>query len=562
MTSGLLTAGSGHPWETELVGALDRPGAPYTVVQRCADLADVLAMAATGQVSAVVLSSDLRRLDSEAVRRLQGLGVAVVAVHPAGDPRAPVRLGRIGIADTVPDDAGSSAILGVLAGAISASTGADPGGEPGERPAAASREGWPVPSTSEEPRYGPAAEQLDGTGDGAGADRVSWLRRRARPMRDPVVSDPASALQPGPRGPVSADRTDLAGASGGEGQHPGHPAPAPFGPDAGRRGVVVAVWGPTGAPGRSTVAMGIADEAAAAGSTVLLIDADVYGGVLAAAFGLLDESPGLAGACRMASNGRLDTAALTGLCWSLGPRWSMLTGIARADRWPEVRPSAIPMVLALARGLADLVVIDCAAILETDEEISFDTMAPRRNGATLAVLAEADIVLAVGSGDPPGIERLVRGLAHLVEAVPEASPRIVVNRVRRTAASRHEIAEALARFAGVEVLAYLPEDREATDRAWHRCVGLSVAAPRSTLRSRLAALARTVVPSAPGGTDRVAEPPDLEGPADAGPEDASRVAVGDRAVAGRSADERAERTERPGRSGRRGRRGRHAGADG
>lgn len=466
MTTGLLTAGSGHHWETELVAALDRPGAPYTVVQRCADVADVLAMATTGQASAVVLSADLRRLDSEAVRRLHGLEVAVVAVHPAGDPRAPARLGRIGIVAAVPDDAGVAGILVAVDDAVSSLTGAG----------STSVDADPVRPDRDTDSGRSQDHDAEVPDPQAASTRPSWLRRRSRSMRDPVVSDPASAL---------------GSAVGAESEAVQAPAP-----DTGRHGIVVAVWGPVGAPGRSTVAIGLADEAAAAGSTVLLIDADVYGGVLAAAFGLLDESPGLAGACRMASNGRLDVPTLAGLSWSLAPRLSILTGIARADRWPEVRPSTVPMVLAVARSVADLVVVDCAAILETDEEISFDTMAPRRNGATLAVLAEADIVLAVGSADPPGVERLVRGLAQLAEAVPEATPRVVVNRVRRTAASRHEIGEALARFAGVPVLAYLPEDREATDRAWQRCVGLSAAAPRSTLRVRLAALARSLAPSA------------------------------------------------------------------
>src|SRR5690606_16570723 len=47
------------------------------------------------------------------------------------------------------------------------------------------------------------------------------------------------------------------------------------------RGRIVTVWGPTGAPGRSTVAMGFACEAAAAGTPTLLIDADTYGGAAA-----------------------------------------------------------------------------------------------------------------------------------------------------------------------------------------------------------------------------------------------------------------------------------------
>ena len=154
----------------------------------------------------------------------------------------------------------------------------------------------------------------------------------------------------------------------------------------------------------------------------------------------------------------------------------------------------------MARGLADVVVVDCAAILETDEEISFDTMAPRRNGATLAVLDEADVVIAVGAGDPPGIERMVRGLAQLGEAVPQVSPRVVVNRTRRSAASRREIEDAIFRFTGLGAAAQLPEDRDATDRAWRRCVGLSLAAPRSALRAGLAALTRGLVPPAPSST--------------------------------------------------------------
>jgi Flp pilus assembly CpaE family ATPase len=230
----------------------------------------------------------------------------------------------------------------------------------------------------------------------------------------------------------------------------------------------------------------------------MLVDADVYGGILASAFGLLDESPGMAGACRLAANGRLDTADLASLCWSVGDDFALLTGIARADRWPEVRPSAVPSVLRMARQLAELVVVDCSAVLETDEEISFDTMAPRRNGATLAVLDEADTVLAVGSADPPGMERLVRGLDELRAAVDGPAPQVVLNRVRRTAAPPGDLAATVRRFAGTDPIALLPEDRAACDRAWQRGVTLSAAAPKSTLVARLGELAHAVMPVSTG----------------------------------------------------------------
>src|SRR4029079_11771197 len=52
------------------------------------------------------------------------------------------------------------------------------------------------------------------------------------------------------------------------------------------RGSVVAVWGPTGAPGRTTVAVTLADELSRLGSSSLLVDADVCGGGSAVRAGL------------------------------------------------------------------------------------------------------------------------------------------------------------------------------------------------------------------------------------------------------------------------------------
>ena len=92
MTPGLLTAGNGQSWENELVAALDRPGSGMTVVRRCVDIADVLTAATTGQASVVVLSAELRRLDTEAVQRLGSAGVAIVAIYPAGEERIVGRL--------------------------------------------------------------------------------------------------------------------------------------------------------------------------------------------------------------------------------------------------------------------------------------------------------------------------------------------------------------------------------------------------------------------------------------------------------------------------------------
>ncbi|RFU21798.1 AAA family ATPase [Geodermatophilus marinus] len=267
------------------------------------------------------------------------------------------------------------------------------------------------------------------------------------------------------------------------------------GPATGR---VVAVWGPTGAPGRTTVAVGLADEAARLGVRTLLVDAEVYGGVVAQVLGLLDESPGLAGAARQAAAGALDTAALARLSWTVRPGLSVLTGLARADRWPELRPQALAAVLAQARRAADLVVVDCSFSLEEDEELSFDTAAPRRNGATLTVLEEADTVLCVSGADPVALQRSIRALGDLRDALPDVEPVVVVNQVRRGPVPgdpRREIAAALERFTGLGVAAFLPADRRATDAALAGGRTLAEAAPGSPLRAALGDLAARIAGS-------------------------------------------------------------------
>lgn len=269
------------------------------------------------------------------------------------------------------------------------------------------------------------------------------------------------------------------------------------------RGAVIAVWGPAGAPGRTTVAVTLADELARLGPPVLLVDADVYGGVVAATLGLLDESPGLAAACRLATAGRLDAGGLAGLAWRLSDSLRVLTGLPRADRWPELRPGAVEAVLATARELADFTVVDCGFSLEADEELSFDAVAPRRNGATLTALDAADVVVAVGAADPIGMQRLVRGLTELREAEIATPVWVVLNKVRRGVVPGDPVAElaaALQRFAGQQPAAYLPADGGALDAALAAGQTLAEARPGSPLRAAVVELARALA----GGSEPTA----------------------------------------------------------
>lgn len=315
--------------------------------------------------------------------------------------------------------------------------------------------------------------------DSAADDVAALVAVAVREVEDggsTAVADPAAAL---PR-PRAADREQ-------------RDTQAPREPEA--EGRVVAVWGPVGAPGRTTVAVTLAAELAALGHHTLLADADTYGASVAQVLALLDESPGLAAACRAAGTGQLDAPALARLAPQVAPNLRVLTGITRAARWPELPGGALEHVWRTCRALSAWTVLDAGAVLESDEELSFDTAAPRRNAATLTALESADVVLAVGAADPVGLQRLVRGLQELADAVPTVAPRVVVTRVRASAVGVHprqRVGEALERYAGVRDAVLVPDDRPACDAALLAGRTLTEAAPSSPARLTLSALAATL----------------------------------------------------------------------
>jgi MinD-like ATPase involved in chromosome partitioning or flagellar assembly len=317
---------------------------------------------------------------------------------------------------------------------------------------------------------------VTGVGSAELADRISdavtlWTGPGPGPAADSGFADPWAAIRT-VTGPDDATAEEPSGA-----------------------GQLIAVWGPAGAPGRTLVAANMAGELALAGRSVLLIDADSYGASVAGLLGLLDESAGLAQACRLADLGQLDAGALLKVATSVALKTGslrVLTGITRADRWTELRASALGVVFEKAREIADYVVVDTGFCLEADEELSFDTVAPRRNAATLRSLELADTIYAVGAADSIGVPRLVRGLAELEAAVPQTSPKVILNKVRSAAVGRspeRQLREAWERYGPAEaVSAFLPSDWSATDSALLSGSLLLETAPESGLRLAIAKL--------------------------------------------------------------------------
>ena len=226
--------------------------------------------------------------------------------------------------------------------------------------------------------------------------------------------------------------------------------------------MVIAVWGPAGAPGRTTVAIELAVELARGGRHVGLVDADTHAPSIALALGLADEGPGFAAACRQSELGGLDARELSRIGAPLGHSGvDVLTGLNRPSRWPELSESRVAGALEACREWADYTVVDVAAPLERDEEIMSDLDGPRRNAATLAALRSADLVVAVAAADPLGISRFLRAYSELRATIGATRVTVVANRLRPGALgidARGQVRRTLDRFGGVEDVWFVPQD--------------------------------------------------------------------------------------------------------
>jgi len=438
MTTSVIT-GVSHHHEQELVSTLEAaPG--VSVVRRCADVAELMSTGASGVADVAIVSADFRGLDRDALRHLAGHGVRVAAFVATGDETAETRLRQLGVNSLIRPGIEPDELAGIVVGLSEGS-------------------GPPAPGSHSGSGSSPDADP-SGTTTVTDADLARWLE------------DPGAAPAPARRTPGASEDSALPGThvqgstrdaatSNGAG---GDDDPESAGP---RRARITAVWGPSGAPGRTTIAVTMAADLASRGVRTLLIDLDTWGASIAQTLALIDEAPGVAAAARASEQGTLDRASLSRVAPEVSPGLRVLTGIPKPERWPELRAAAIEDVLEKSRALVDHVVVDCGFSIEDDEELSYDTAAPRRNATTLTALESSDSLIVVGSADPIGLQRLVRAVQD-VGVVPSPEPIIVVNKVRASATGpkpERAIADVLGRFAGLEAPLFVPWAPDECDAA-------------------------------------------------------------------------------------------------
>jgi MinD-like ATPase involved in chromosome partitioning or flagellar assembly len=253
-----------------------------------------------------------------------------------------------------------------------------------------------------------------------------------------------------------------------------------------RDGVIVAVWGPQGAPGRTTVAVALADGLATADRAVCVVDADTYAPAVALALGMDDSVSDLVVACRCADSRTVGAAALATMARPVRGSLSAIGGLTGAARWEELRPASLDRLWAACRSAFAVTVVDVGFCLEHD--VDAGPLGRPRNAATLTAVDAADLLVCVADASPLGAARLGAAWPALAPLAAGRPTLVVRNRAR---SSGREWERAMAACGVDAPVLDLPEDLAAASACWARGTTLAQAGRRSRLRRGVADLART-----------------------------------------------------------------------
>ena len=237
----------------------------------------------------------------------------------------------------------------------------------------------------------------------------------------------------------------------------------------GNGGLIVVVWGPHGAPGRSTIALGLAESWARTGLSTCLVDADTISPSLAHLVGMTEDVSGLLLAARYADQGALDARSLGSACRQLANSLWLLSGIGSSDRWTQARSSALDRLWPECARHFDRVVVDVGGLLHTEEiDDPFHGIGMQRDAATLSALRASDSVIAVTRPDVVGVARLIEDLPEVYSLTQHASVDVVINRVPRRSRNVEAHVRNALQEAGMSARVHALADDHAVGECLHK----------------------------------------------------------------------------------------------
>ena len=244
------------------------------------------------------------------------------------------------------------------------------------------------------------------------------------------------------------------------------------------RGELVAVWGPKGSPGRTTIAIELATVLAQVDPATLLVDADLYGGDIAQLLGVVEELPGIVPLCRLAAQGRLRDPGWVNELRSIDGGPAVLPGLLRAGLWREVSTFGWDELLEAARKAFRVTVIDVGFCIEAPPALPG---APGRNDVAISALEKADRVLVVVRADPIGLRSFFWSFTDHRDVFDQERCLVVVNRVQP--GQEEEVRKLVRRYLGSPPFALIPDRPDHAVRAVWEGRPIALSSPSSPVHS-------------------------------------------------------------------------------
>jgi pilus assembly protein CpaE len=210
-------------------------------------------------------------------------------------------------------------------------------------------------------------------------------------------------------------------------------------PADGPRSPLVAVLGPKGGTGKTTLATNLAADLATRGQETLLVDLDLQFGDVGVVMGVAPDRTiyDLATA-----GGTIDAERLRGYTGRSRDGVNVLLAPVRPDQADSVTGEHVTTILELARTTYDVVIVDTP---------------PAFTPGTIAAVDQADMIVLLGSFDLPGLKNMKLGMETLqLMDVPPARILPVLNRANtKVGLLVADVAKVLGRAPEIAV----PSDR-------------------------------------------------------------------------------------------------------
>lgn len=237
-------------------------------------------------------------------------------------------------------------------------------------------------------------------------------------------------------------------------------------PDAGGPGgSVVAVVGGSDSPGRTETAIAVAATLAARSGPTVLADLDEHNPSVARRLGYHLAPNVLDALAAVHAGAFLGSVVGQRAAFAQGPvGFDVICGLANPNDWSQLRDVST-LVAALGRAWPHVVV-------DTGPSCDPDQIPPggARNSATRTAIRSATAVLAVCTGTPLGVLRLLDWAAAGVELLEGKAMTVLVNRAPPDRFARDQIVDQLAGNlprGTLHDVVFVPDDNKVVQAVWN-----------------------------------------------------------------------------------------------